>query len=441
MISSRLANLFGRVAAFFERRATPAAPDPWMLRFWGGSEASSGVRVSEQTALGWTALFSGVRFLSETLASLPLQVYERLRPRGKKLRADLGLYRLLHDAPNPEQTSFEFRDLMQTHVVLWGNAYAHIIWNGVAEPIELWPLNPDRVAMQRDLNGKVVYRVMLPADDMAGPTGYVSLPAEDVLHIRGFTRWGLLGERIARICPEAIGLGLATEEFAARFFGQGANAAGVLEHPGELSKQAKERLAESFEQQTKGLWRAHRVAVLEEGMHWKQISIEPEKAQFLGVRTFQVAEASRILRIPPHILFELQRATFTNIEQQGIDLVVYTLLPWAVRWEQRLNTQLISTKMQRTLFTKLGLDGFLRGDTATRYASYAQGRLNGWLSVNDIRELEDMNPVANGDDYLEPVNMRPLGSAAVPPKQLGAGAGAAAGDPAGQSPDATGGAT
>src|SRR5216683_1303084 len=164
MASSLLARIFGRLAELFERRGAPAAPDPWMLRFWGGSQASSGVRISEQTALGWTALFSGVRFLAETIASLPLQVYQRLQPRGKKLRTDVSLYRLLHDTPNPEQTSFEFRDLMQTHVVLWGNAYAHIIYNGGGEPAELWPLNPDRVTMNRDRNGQLVYRVMLPAD-------------------------------------------------------------------------------------------------------------------------------------------------------------------------------------------------------------------------------------------------------------------------------------
>ncbi len=433
------------LARWLERRATPAAPDPWMLRFWGGTEASSGVRVSEQTALGWTALFSGVRFLAETIASLPLQVYERLQPRGKRLRPDLALYRLLHDQPNPEQTSFEFRDLMQTHVVLWGNAYAHIIYNGGGEPAELWPMNPDRVSMIRDPRLGLVYRIMLPTDDQRGPGGHKTLAADEVLHIRGFSRWGLLGERIAQICPEAIGLGLATEEFAARFFGQGANAAGVLEHPGELSKLAQERLAESFEQQAKGLWRAHRVAVLEEGMHWKQITIEPEKAQFLQTRKYQVSEASRILRIPPHMLYELDRATFTNIEHQGIDLVVYTLLPWAVRWEQRLNMQLISTKMSRTLYTKLALEGFLRGDTATRYAAYASGRQQGWLSVNDIRELEDMNPVPQGDGYLEPVNMRPLSSAVVGPSRpalpAGVGAGAGAGDAGSQSPEATGGAT
>jgi HK97 family phage portal protein len=368
----------------------------------------------------------GVRFLAETQASLPLRVYQHVDPRGKKILPDHPIARLVRE-PNPEQTWFEVVELMQIHAVLWGNAYAQIIWNGAGEPIELWPLNPDRVQLRRDQRGKLVYQVSLPRDEIGyGAGSFTNLPADEVLHIRGFSRWGLLGKRIAFVHREAIGLGLATEEFAARFFGYGMHAGGILEHPAKLSKDAQERLRESFDRQAQGLSRSHRTLLLEEGMKWVSTMIEPEKAQFLGVRQFQVVEAARILRIPPHLLYELSRATFTNIEHQSIDVVVFTLLPWSRRWEARLDKQLISTKMRNSVYTKFALEGLLRGDTATRYEAYSKGRTTGWLSVNDIRELEDMNPVQGGDTYLQPMNMQPLGAAATAPATP-------PGDPAGAS--------
>ena len=407
---------------------TPGSPADWMVRMFGGQPATSGTQVNESSALSWTALMCGVRFLSETLASLPLRVYRHTNPRGKEQLSGHPIAQLVR-APNEEQTWFEFIELSQTHTVLWGNSYAQIIWNGAGEPIALWPLNPDRVTLRRDLNGKLYYQVSLPGDDIGYGAGeFRRLPADEVLHVRGPSRWGLLGERIAAVHREAIGLGLATEEFAARFFGSGMHAGGILEHPGKLSKDAQDRLKESVDRQATGLSRAHRTLLLEEGMKWVSTMIDPEKAQFLGIRQFQLGEAARILRIPPHLLYDLSRATFTNIEHQSIDVVVFTLLPWARRWEARLDKQLVSVKMQNTIYTKFALEGLLRGDTQTRYAAYTQARTAGWLSVNDIRELEDMNPVKGGDGYLQPLNMGPLGAvpppapAALPPALAPAGA-------------------
>jgi len=405
---------------------TPGTPADWMVRMFGGLPATSGAQVNESTALSWTALMCGVRFLSETLASLPLRVYRHKDPRGKELLSNHPIARLVR-TPNPEQSWFECVELMMTHAVLWGNGYAQIIWNGFGEPVELWPLNPDRVQLRRDSQGLLYYQVALPRDEIGyGGGQFISLPPDDILHIRGPSRWGLLGERIAVVHREAIGLGLATEEFAARFIGSGMHAGGILEHPAKLSADAQERLRRSVDRQAGGLSAAHRTLILEEGMKWQATTVEPDKAQFLGVRAFQLGEAARILRIPPHLLYDLSRATFTNIEHQSIDVVVFTLLPWARRWEARLDKQLISDKMQRSTYTKFALEGLLRGDTQTRYAAYATARSSGWLSVNDIRELEDMNPVDGGDNYLQPLNMGTLGALPAAPPALPPVAGDAA---------------
>lgn len=415
-------SLVSRMRGFFERRTTtvsdagsPMSPNDWLIRAFGGAPAAAGVPVNESTALSWTALMAGVRFLSETLAALPLDVFQRRDTRGRDALPLHPLARMYRSGPNPEQTWFEWIELGQAHAVLWGNAYSQIIFNQGGEPAELWPLNPDRVTMERRRDGILQYRVTFPADDLGGVGGSAIIPFDEMLHVRGFSRWGLLGERIARVHREAIGLGLATEVFGSLLFGQGLNAGGFLEHPQTMSKEAQDRLRTAIEAQAAGLSNAHRLAVLEEGMKFNPTTIEPEKAQFLGLRQFQVQEASRILRIPPHLLYDLSRATFSNIEHQAIEVVTYTILPWCRRWESRMDKQLISTKMKNLQFTKFNLNGLLRGDTAAQTAAFQAGRQGGWFSVNDIRELLDLNPVPKGDGYLEPENMRPLGA---PPKPV-----------------------
>lgn len=407
----------GLLTQVLQRRSVTSGvgrPAQWLVDMFGGRPASSGVRVNETTAMSWTALSAGIRFLAEGIASMPLEVMRRLVPKGREAATNHYLYWLLHDQPNPDMTSFEWRELSQTHILLWGNAYSQIVRDGLGRPLELWPLNPDRVQLRRNQAGQLVYSVSIPSDDLtATRSEFRTLPQEEVLHIRGPSRWGFLGERIAQVYPEAIGLGLATEEMAARFFGSGMLASGILQHPGLLGDEAQARLRKQVESQAMGLTKAHRTLILEEGMKWQQTTIEPEKAQFLGTRQFLVQEASRILRIPPHLLYDLSRATFSNIENQGIEVVTYTLLPWVRRWEQRLNMQLII--QQNAMYTRFNLAGFLRGETQARVAYYQAGRQGGWLSANDIRELDDMNPIPGGDVYLEPVNMRPLGSAAEPP--------------------------
>ena len=383
-----------------ERRAHPR--DPALADWFGVTPTSSGAEVTTKSALSWPAFSAGVRILSEDVASLPLNQYERLQPRGRQLVPD-RTHQLLHDQPNDEQTSFEFRELLQGHLCIFGNAYAQIVQRNDGTPQALWPLNPDRVRIDRDAAGRRIYHVSVPKGLMGPPVETRILPANEVLHLRGWSLDGIWGLDPVKTFRETIGLGLATETFGAKFFGQGAHPSGYLEHPAELSEEAQKRIRLAIENQVGGLTQAHRVLVLEEGMKWHQAAVDPEKAQFLGIRKFQVTEASRILRLPPHMLGDLERSTFSNIENEGISYVVHSLTPWLARWEQRLGAALLPRPTAR--YFKFLVDGLLRGDIKTRYEAYAIARQWGWMSKNDVREKEEMNPVEDGDDYLTPMNM------------------------------------
>jgi len=230
-----------------------------------------------------------------------------------------------------------------------------------------------------------------------------------VLHIPGLGFDGLVGYSPIAMAKNAIGMALATEEYGARFFANGANPGGVLEHPGVIKD--VQRVKDSWNAAYQGSGNAHRVAVLEEGMKFQAIGIPPEQAQFLETRKFQIDEIARIFRVPPHMVGDLEKSSFSNIEQQSLEFVKYTLDPWVVRWEQSLCQALLLPSEKNDLFIRFNLDGLLRGDYASRMTGYATGRQNGWLSANDIRELEDMNriPASEGGDlYLINGNMTKL---------------------------------
>ena len=361
----------------------------------------SGQAVNERTAMTVTAVYACVRILAEAIAGLPLHVY-RYKPDGGKERVMAHpLFRLLHDAPNPEMTSFVFRETLMAHLLLWGNAYAQIIRDGRGQVLALYPLLPSRVHVERDRNtGHIVYTYVKEE----GPP--VPLRGEDVLHIPGLGFDGLIGYSPVAMVKNAVGLALATEEYGAAFFSNGANPGGVLEHPGVVKN--PEQLRESWHGQYGGSGKAHRIAVLEEGLKFHAIGIPPETAQFLQTRKFQINEIARIFRIPPHLIGDLEKATFSNIEHQSLEFVKYTLDPWVVRWEQALMQALLLPGEKRDYFIKFNLDGLLRGDYQSRMDGYATGRQNGWLSANDIRELEDMNRIPEaegGDAYLVNGNM------------------------------------
>ncbi len=364
--------------------------------FFGGT--TSGKAVNERTAMQTTAVYACVRILAETIASLPLNLY-RYTESGKEKALDHQIYYLLHDEPNPEMTSFVFRETLISHLLLWGNAYAQIIRDGRGKILALYPLLPDRMTVNRNLNGELYY-------EYRKDTGYIILRPEEVLHIPGLGFDGLVGYSPIAMAKNAIGIAIATEEYGAKFFANGANPGGVLEHPGVVKDPA--RIRESWNAVYQGSGNAHRVAVLEEGMKFQPIGIPPEQAQFLETRKFQTEEICRIFRVPPHLVANLDKATFSNIEHQSISFVVHTIRPWLVRLEQGMNKALLSKSEKGQYFVGFVVDGLLRGDYASRMQGYAVGIQNGFLSPNDVRALENMNSIEHGDVYAMNGNMLKL---------------------------------
>ena len=371
---------------------------------------TSGQNVDEFKAMQTTAVYACVRILSEAIASLPIHVYERT-DKGKEKRVDHPLYFLLHDEPNPEMSSFVFRETLMSHLLIWGNTYVQIIRDRSGNVISLYPLLPDKMSVHRDSRGILYYKYQRQTEENPNitETGTVILPQEDVLHVPGLGFDGLIGYSPIALAKNAIGMTLATEEYGASFFRNGANPGGVLEHPGILKD--PKRVRDSWNEVYKGVANAHKVAVLEEGMKYTQIGIPPEEAQFLQTRKFQINEIARLYRIPPHMVGDLEKSSFSNIEQQSLEFVKYTLDPWVVRFEQSFKRALFLPEEKKTHFIKFNVDGLLRGDYQSRMNGYAVGRQNGWLSTNDIRELEDLNLLSDeegGNLYLINGNMTKL---------------------------------
>ena len=378
--------------------------------FLGGT--TSGKAVTERSAMQMTAVYSCVRILAEAVAGLPLHLYRYKDSGGKEKAIDHPLYLLLHDEPNPEMSSFVFRETLMTHLLLWGNAYAQIIRNGKGEVVALYPLMPNKMTVDRDANGQLYYqytRSNEEAPTMKGTT--VNLHPSDVLHIPGLGFDGLVGYSPIAMAKNAIGMAIACEEYGAKFFANGAAPGGVLEHPGTIKD--PERVRQSWQSTFGGSGNANKIAVLEEGMKYTPIGISPEQAQFLETRKFQINEIARIFRVPPHMVGDLEKSSFSNIEQQSLEFVKYTLEPWLIRWEQSIQRSLLSTDEKPLYFVKFNVDGLLRGDYASRMQGYATARQNGWMSANDIRELENLDRIPaedGGDLYLINGNMLPLSS-------------------------------
>lgn len=383
------------------REAMGAGSTAWLQEALLGPSSASGVSVSPEGSLRYTAVLACARVLAEGVASLPCILYERFDVGGqdaKRRARSHQVYRLLHDAPNPVMTALEFFEVGMAHALLWGNFYAEIEWSPRGQVLGLWPLPAWRVTPGWSRQGKS-YRLQIDGQADTVLSDY------QVLHVPGFGYDGVSGRSMISLAREAIGLGLAAERYGGSVFGNGVVPGGVLEHPGQLSDEAYRRLQESWSGRHQGLANAQRLAILEEGMKYDKVGIPPEDAQFLETRRFQRSEIAGIFRVPLHMIGDLERATFSNIEQQSTEFLTNSLAPWLRRWEQRVARSLLVGRERERFYAEFLVDALLRGDTATRYAAYATGRQWGWLSVNDIRARENMNPVDGGDEYLVPLNM------------------------------------
>lgn len=392
--------IFGLDLSLKKRSIVPNASDDYWYNTPSSSSAT-GLTVNAETAMRNTAVYACVKVLSESIAMLPLILYKRLPNGGKERDTEHPLYRLLHDEPNRWMTSFEFREMLMGHCLLRGNGYARIVYSNAGIPIELVPLHPTRVTPMLKSNGDLYYQYISKTG------GTMTIAGEEMFHLRGMSSDGLVGSSAIQFTKEAIGLALATEEYGARLFGSNARPSGILTHPGKIDENAAKRLKDSWRAAHSGLGNSHNTAILEEGMKWEQVGMSSEDAQFLETRKFQLEEIARIFRVPPHMIGDLSRSTFSNIEHQSIEFVVHTLLPWVKRWENAICRTLLSEEEKKIRFFEFLVDGLLRGDLKTRYEAYAIGRNNGWLSADDVRVMENMNPLEDdqGDIYLVPVNM------------------------------------
>ena len=380
-----------------------------MTAIFGTTSSKSGAYVTEDSAMRLSAVYACVRILSESIASLPLKIYKYDSSGSKKVAYDHPLYRVLHDISNNEQSAFEFRETISAHLNLWGNAYIKKIMNNKGQIIELVPIPPWKIMLLYDYSKPLGFQKRFyVTEDTGGQKVYFE---DEILHVKGLSLNGKEGLSPIAYARESIGLGLAAEQFGSQYFGQGTNVGGALESPNALSDAAYERLKADLLAKRQGLENSHSLIILEEGLKYSKTVIPPEDSQFIETRKFQLNEIARIFRVPPHMIADLDKATFSNIEHQGIQFVVHTLRPWLVRIEQAIFKQLLTPEEQRNYFVEFNVDGLLRGDFKTRQEGYAIARQNGWMSANDIRNLENLDPVEDGDVYLVNGNMIPLKAA------------------------------
>ena len=385
---------------FFKARAEPANRVSGAPNFYMG-QSGSGKVVNERSSMQTTAVFACVRIIAETVASLPLHTYKYAGD-GKEKVYSHSLYRLLHDEPNKEMTSFTLRETMMTHLLLWGNAYCQIIRNGRGEVLSLHPLLPDKMTVDRDKNGNLYYMYL-----KEGLNYY--LHADEVLHIPGLGFDGIMGYSPVALAKNAIGLNIAAEDYGGRFFANNATPSGILSTQGTIKDPTKVR--DAWQSAYGGVSNSNKVAVLEDGLQYQPISMPNSDAQFLETRKFQIEEICRIFQVPPHMVADLSKSSFSNIENQSISFVVHTIRPWLVRLEQAMDRALFKESEKGAFFVSFNASALMRGDYKSRMDGYAIGIQNGFFSVNDVRRMENMDPISvdeGGDLYLINGNMLPL---------------------------------
>ena len=360
-------------------------------------KADSGEQVDEKSAMQIATVYACVRLLAESVAQLPLHLYRYTDSgTGKEMAADHPVYPILHRQPNPEMSSFSWRETMMVHLLLYGNSYNQVIRDGKNGVLGIYPLLPENVEVDRDDHGEIYYIYHAYTDETPGEKNKdIFFRRDEILHVPGLGFNGLVGFSPIAMMKNSLGTTIAVEKYGGAFFKNGAQPSGVLEHPGVLKN--PEKIRRNWSTAYGGPANAHKVAVLEEGMSYKAISLPPEDSQFLSTRQFGVEEICRIFRVPPHMVQDLQRATFNNIEHMSIEFVMHTLMPWLIRIEQAIIKDVLIDEEKDEFFPKFNVDGLMRGDYKSRMEGYAVAITNGIMSVNDVRKLENLDPLEEAE--------------------------------------------
>lgn len=386
------------------QNSTLSYPEAWLRdAFTGGVEASSGERVNEKIAMMLPAFFACVRNISEDVAKLPFGIYKRLNPRGSERQRKHPADWLIFREPNPEMSALVWRETVTAHALAYHGGFSEIVFDGAGRPTEIWPLDPTSVQVMRTQDERRLLFYMVDNKPV---------PAENMLHIKGLGYDGITGYALARMLKEAIGSAIAAQKFSGTFFANGTTLSGVLEVPDALSETAFKHLRESFHARHGSADRQHKPLILEQGTKYSPISSDPEKSQMTDTIYLNDEQIYKIFRMPPHMVGDLRRATFSNIEHQALEYVKYTLGRWLCHWEQEIDRKLLQRRERIEFFSKHNDNALLRGDSAARAAFYHAGIFDGWLSDNDVRELEDLNPIEGGDTYFVQSAMVPLEMAA-----------------------------
>jgi HK97 family phage portal protein len=401
-------SLIGRLAE--RSTSTLAKPASWFSSMFGGT-SSSGVSVTQERALQHTTVYTCVKIVSESMASLPISVYRLKNKNGKTLKEkayDHPLFNILHDEPNDDMTSFTWMQVILVYLLLRGNHYSQIIRNNAGSIVGIYPLAHDKMTVVRLDSGKIGYIYM------SSTHGEVPLDASEVLHFIGMSLDGIVGMSAIAYNRNTIGMGITLEEFGSTLFKNGAYPSGVVSGEGvrEMSDKAFERFKASFNDQYRGAENVGKTIVLEDGFKFTPITISNTDGQYLESRKFTKAEIAGMFGVPLHKINDLDKATFSNIEQQSLEFVTDALRPWTVRMEKEMKRKLFSPSEKKTLFIKFNMGALLRGDTESRYKAYESAITKGcWMTRNEARELEDLNPIDGLDDMIVPLNFTKEGQA------------------------------
>jgi HK97 family phage portal protein len=394
-----------RIKTLFKNLSTLARPSPELKSAMGTILSKVGIHINAQNALQTTAVFACVRLLSESIASLPLFLYRKTET-GKEKATDMPIYEVLHDVPNPETDSFQFWQAFVANMLIYGRGYAEVVRNNAGHIVQMWNITTPFVRVQRNSETQELEYVITPS----GKERFI-LRKDQIFRVDWFSMDSLNAFRPLELAQNAIGLSEAAEEFASNYFKNGANVGGIIEYPDVLRDNDLEQYKKDVRKEYSGLSNAARLLFLEQGAKFQKVSNTPEESQMLETRKFQVEEVARFYNVPLHMVGDLEHATFSNIEQMSLNYVIYTLRPYLVRIERAITAQLLMPQERSIYFPKFSVEGLLRGDYKSRMEGYAVARQNGWMSANDIRELEDMDHIPaeeGGDAYLANGNLRSL---------------------------------
>ena len=379
-------------------------PQNWLINAFNGGQrkTASKIVVGHNNSMSLSAYYSAIRNISEDIGKLPLRVFQFSRDGSKEHLIENPVNRMFSLQPNPEMSAMTFKEVLTAHALGWGNGYAEIVRNGRGDAVELFPIHPARVEVERDPNtDEIIYFVY----DNGNTNNIVprnrsdakQIPARDMLHVKGLGADGLIGYSVLQFQAESLGTAIATQQYGGSFFGNGTSLSGILTHPESLGEEARKNLRDSWQQAHSGSDNAYKVAVLEEGVTWKETSVPPVQAQFIETRKFQIEDIARWFRIPPNKIGDMSRMTFNNIEQVSIDYVTDTLTPWITRWEQEIDIKLLNADADN-IVGKFMVQTLTRGDIKTRTEHYGKMMTMGVYSINEVREMEDLNPIGEEGD-------------------------------------------